>query len=232
MVVQELSVTRGSSAAGNELSPSIPERSDAAVRPMYALTKRLFDVSFALLLLTAAVPLWVVTALLIRFTTPGPIIFRQTRIGRNGRPFVCYKFRTMVDNAEAQREALEHLNEMSGPVFKVRADPRVTHVGRWLRKTSADELPQLINILKGEMSVVGPRPPLPREVAQYSAYERVRLSVKPGLTCLWQVSGRSQLDFAAWVALDAKYVERCNFWYDLSIVLLTVPAVLSGRGAM
>lgn len=204
---------------------------DATTRPVYAAAKHAFDVGFALLLLILTAPVWLIAVVFIRLTSPGPALYRQTRIGHDGRPFTCYKFRTMVDGADEQKASLQHMNEMSGPVFKIRADPRITPVGRWLRRTSIDELPQLINVLKGDMSVVGPRPPLPEEVAQYGGYEFGRLAVKPGLTCLWQVSGRSALDFPTWVALDLEYVERRSFWFDLLIVLWTVPAVLTMRGA-
>jgi exopolysaccharide biosynthesis polyprenyl glycosylphosphotransferase len=197
----------------------------------YEVAKRSFDVAFASLVLLVALPIWFAVAVLVATTSAGPVFFRQQRCGRNGRPFTCYKFRTMVVDAEQQRNGLLVLNEASGPVFKIRRDPRVTRVGRWLRKASIDEVPQLINVLRGEMSVVGPRPPIVAEVEKYSEFQRRRLAVKPGLTCLWQISGRSNLGFEEWVALDLEYIERQGFWYDIGLVLRTIPAVLTGRGA-
>lgn len=211
--------------------PEVHVEQAASERPAYAVTKRTFDIVFALSLLLVSLPVWLIVAALVRLTSPGPALYRQVRCGQNGQSFSCYKFRTMVNDADQQKDALRHLNELSGPVFKIRSDPRVTRVGRWLRKSSIDELPQLINVLRGEMSIVGPRPPLPQEVEQYGPYEWVRLAVKPGLTCLWQVSGRSDLDFPRWVALDREYIERRSFWLDLLIVVWTIPAVLTGRGA-
>lgn len=197
----------------------------------YEVVKRVFDVVIAALALLVLLPLFVVVAILIRMTSPGAAIFRQTRCGRDGRPFTCYKFRTMEDGAEKKKRELLARNEMSGPVFKIHDDPRVTPLGRWLRKTSIDELPQLLNVLRGEMSLVGPRPPLPEEVAEYTGRQRRRLLVKPGLTCLWQVSGRNRIGFDEWIDMDLVYIERRSFWYDLWLIVLTVPAVLSGRGA-
>jgi lipopolysaccharide/colanic/teichoic acid biosynthesis glycosyltransferase len=197
----------------------------------YAVAKRAFDVAFALALLALSLPLTLVVVVLIAATSPGPVIYRQTRVGRGGRPFTCLKFRSMVPDAEARKIHLLHHNEASGPVFKIRTDPRVTPVGRWLRKLSIDELPQLLNVLAGDMSIVGPRPPIPDEVAQYVSWQRGRLAVKPGLTCLWQVSGRSLLGFEEWVRLDLEYIRRRSFWFDLVLVVRTVPAVLRARGA-
>jgi lipopolysaccharide/colanic/teichoic acid biosynthesis glycosyltransferase len=160
------------------------------------------------------------------------VLFRQVRVGRHGRQFVMYKFRSMVVDAERQLEKLKHLNEMSGPVFKITRDPRITAVGAFLRRTSLDELPQLFNILKGDMSLVGPRPPIPTEVAQYKPWQRRRLSVKPGLTGLWQVSGRSELsNFDDWMKLDLRYIDQWSLWLDLKIIFRTVPVVLSRSGA-
>jgi len=195
------------------------------------VAKRGFDLVIASVLLVGTMPLWLGVAWLIAATTPGPVLLRQRRCGRGGRHFTCYKFRSMVMQAEALRGELLVLNEMSGPVFKIRRDPRVTRVGRWIRKTSIDELPQLVNVLRGEMSIVGPRPPLPAEVATYDTQVWRRLSVQPGLTCLWQISGRSRIGFDEWVSLDLEYIRRRSFWLDLEIVLRTIPAVLSGRGA-
>ncbi|RME95134.1 MAG: sugar transferase [Verrucomicrobia bacterium] len=198
-----------------------------------ALAKRGIDVvgSLALLILTA--PVMALAALAIKLTSPGPILFRQERAGLNGRPFVMLKFRSMVTDAEQRKHELEALNEMSGPVFKVTNDPRVTPVGRFLRKFSIDELPQLFNVLKGEMSLVGPRPLPVSEVARFDDLaHRRRLSVKPGLTCLWQISGRNDLkDFKEWVRLDLEYIDNWSLWLDIKILLRTIPVVLSGDGA-
>jgi len=160
------------------------------------------------------------------------VLFRQKRCGLNGRPFTLLKFRTMVAGAEERLSELSHLNEMSGPVFKIARDPRLTPAGKLLRRFSIDELPQLWNVLKGDMSLVGPRPPLPEEVARYEPWQRRRLSMKPGLTCLWQISGRNEIpDFDRWMALDLKYIDTWTPFLDLKILMLTVPIVLTGRGA-
>jgi exopolysaccharide biosynthesis polyprenyl glycosylphosphotransferase len=195
------------------------------------LAKRGLDVAVSLLVLLLGLPLVVLVALAIKITSGGSVLFRQTRCGLNGRRFTLYKFRTMVHDAEVQRRELEHLNEMKGPVFKLRRDPRVTRLGRLLRKFSLDELPQLWNVLRGDMSLVGPRPPIPEEVAQYQRWQRRRLSMKPGLTCLWQVSGRNELDFDRWLELDLQYIDSWSPMLDFKILLKTIPAVLSGRGA-
>lgn len=196
------------------------------------LAKRGLDFSLALVLLTLMLPLLAVTALLVRLTSPGPVLFAQERVGLGKRKFRLYKFRTMVDGAEAQLDELEHLNEVSGPVFKIKNDPRITPLGRWLRKTSIDELPQLINVVLGDMSLVGPRP-LP--VRDYEGFDqdrhRRRFSVRPGITCLWQVKGRNAIPFEEWMALDMEYIDRWSFWMDLKILAQTVPAVLRGGGA-
>ena len=186
----------------------------------------------ALLLVAAAVPMLVI-ALLVKLTSPGPVLFRQQRSGLNGTPFTIFKFRTMMSNAEQFKHELAAMNEMSGPVFKVTNDPRVTPIGKWLRKWSLDELPQLFNVLRGEMSLVGPRPLPVDEVKRFSDLaHRRRLSVKPGLTCLWQVKGRNKIsDFKEWVRLDLEYIDNWSIWLDLSILLRTVPAVFSTSGA-
>jgi lipopolysaccharide/colanic/teichoic acid biosynthesis glycosyltransferase len=172
-------------------------------------------------------------ALAIKFTSPGPALFRQKRSGLNGRPFTIYKFRTMATNAEQFKHELEAMNEMSGPVFKVTNDPRITPVGKILRKYSLDELPQLFNVVRAEMSLVGPRPLPVDEVKRFeNLAHRRRLSVKPGLTCLWQVSGRNQIsDFREWVRLDLEYIDNWSLWLDLKILFRTIPAVLRGTGA-
>jgi exopolysaccharide biosynthesis polyprenyl glycosylphosphotransferase len=171
------------------------------------------------------------TAIAIKLTSPGPILFRQKRSGLHGRLFTMYKFRSMVTNAEMIRAELEAFNEMSGPVFKMKEDPRITSVGRFLRKTSVDELPQLWNVLMGNMSLVGPRPPIPGEVQQYDPWHRRRLSMKPGLTCLWQISGRNQIGFEQWMKLDLQYIDNWSLWLDLTILFRTIPVVLGGIGA-
>lgn len=197
----------------------------------YAMIKRSFDIVVALTLLVLVLPLWLIVAALIWATSPGPIIFRQERIGRGGQRFICLKFRSMVESAEAQKVRLLPRNEVSGPVFKLRNDPRITAIGRFLRRSSLDEAPQLINVLAGDMSIVGPRPPLPEEVAQYAPHHLARLAVKPGLTCIWQVSGRSLIGFEEWMRLDIEYIRRRGFWLDLLLVVRTIPAVIRGRGA-
>jgi exopolysaccharide biosynthesis polyprenyl glycosylphosphotransferase len=196
------------------------------------LAKRVFDVVTASVALVLGAPVLLAIALAIRAGSPGPVLFVQNRVGLNGRPFALYKFRTMVPDAEARQAELLAKNEMQGPAFKLRDDPRVTPFGRWLRKTSLDELPQLWNVLRGEMSVVGPRPPIPTEVARYERAWRRRLSVKPGLTCLWQVSGRNENpSFEDWMRQDLSYIDNWSLWLDLKIVFWTVPAVLFMRGA-
>jgi len=194
------------------------------------LVKNGIDLFLAGALLVLTAPLFAVIALLIKTTSKGPIIFKQVRCGLGGRGFVFYKFRSMVEDAEAARSQLQHLNEMSGPVFKIGKDPRCTPVGRFLRKFSLDELPQLINILKGDMSFVGPRPPLPREVENYQRWQRRRLRMKPGLTCLWQVRGRNEIDFDEWMKLDLQYIDNWSLLLDVKIALKTIPIVLLGKG--
>ncbi|KPJ57790.1 MAG: hypothetical protein AMS15_09620 [Planctomycetes bacterium DG_23] len=193
--------------------------------------KRLADFSLSLVGLILLWPLFLLLALVIKATSRGPVFFRQTRCGRNGRLFTFYKFRSMVADAEARRSEVEALNEMSAPVFKVGNDPRVTQVGRFLRKFSLDELPQLWNVLKGEMSLVGPRPPTPEEVKDYQRWQRRRLSMKPGLTCLWQISGRNEVDFEEWMRLDLQYIDSWSLWLDFKILISTIPAVLLARGS-
>ena len=198
-----------------------------------SLTKRLMDLGGAILLLTLAAPLFALVAILIKRSTSGPILFRQKRSGLHGEPFTMLKFRTMVCDAEQRKKELEQYNEMSGPVFKVTNDPRVTPIGRFLRRTSLDEWPQLLNVVKGEMSLVGPRPLPVDEVARFDDLaHRRRLSVKPGLTCLWQISGRNNVrDFRDWVRLDLEYIDNWSLWLDFKILVRTVPVVLVGTGA-
>jgi exopolysaccharide biosynthesis polyprenyl glycosylphosphotransferase len=193
--------------------------------------RRILDIILAALLTVITLPITLTSAILIKLTSPGPILFRQERCGLNGRVFVMYKFRSMVDNAEQFRFEFEALNEMDGPVFKSSRDPRITRVGRFLRRFSIDELPQLYNVLRGDMSLVGPRPPLPQEVIRYERWQRRRLSMKPGITCLWQISGRNEVSFKDWMKLDLEYIDNWSLLLDLKILLKTLPVVLLGRGA-
>ena len=195
------------------------------------LLKRLLDLGGALVGIILLSPIMLATAIAIKATDRGPIIFSQVRSGRNGRKFRMHKFRSMVVNAEKLKKELEKFNEMDGPVFKMKHDPRITRVGRFIRKTSIDELPQLFNVLVGEMSLVGPRPPLPSEVAQYKPWQRRRLSVKPGITGPWQVSGRNEIDFEEWMRMDLEYIDNWSLWLDLRIIFMTIPVVLIHKGA-
>jgi exopolysaccharide biosynthesis polyprenyl glycosylphosphotransferase len=196
------------------------------------LVKRMFDFAVALIGLLVLAPLFLVVIILIKSTSEGPVFFKQLRCGLYGRKFEFYKFRTMVANAESRLKDLLKYNEMNGPVFKMKHDPRITSVGRWLRKFSIDELPQLWNVVKGDMSLVGPRPPLPYEVDNYDIRQRRRLSMRPGITCLWQVSGRSEIsDFSEWMKLDLEYIDNWSLLHDLKILFKTIPVVLFGTGA-
>ncbi len=193
--------------------------------------KRALDVMVAAVALLLLSPIFLATAVLIRLESPGPIFFQQVRLGKWGHPFYVYKFRSMYIDAEARKAALMAQNEADGPVFKMKNDPRITRVGKYIRKFSIDELPQLLNVLKGEMSLVGPRPPVPKEVAEYEYDELGRLNAVPGITGLQQVSGRSDLDFKTWVELDLQYIAEQSFWKDIEILFRTIPAVLLGKGA-
>jgi lipopolysaccharide/colanic/teichoic acid biosynthesis glycosyltransferase len=193
--------------------------------------KRAIDVVGSIVLIILLAPVLVLSAIAIRVSSRGPVLYVQARIGREGRPFRMLKFRSMTRQAHDGRDHVIHLNEASGPVFKIRDDPRITRVGRLIRKVSIDELPQLINVLVGHMSLVGPRPPLPEEYRTYGPKARRRMSVRPGLTCTWQVNGRSDVDFNTWVDMDLEYIDTWTFRQDLKLLLLTIPAVLSGRGA-
>jgi exopolysaccharide biosynthesis polyprenyl glycosylphosphotransferase len=194
--------------------------------------KRVLDIVFSVILLVLLAPVLIVVAVLIQLYTPGPVLFRQERIGLNKRRFLIFKFRTMVRNAEKMMAELESHNEASGPVFKIRKDPRITPIGKILRRTSIDELPQLFNVLKGDMSLVGPRPLPVRDYEGFSEdWQRRRFSVRPGITCLWQVSGRSSLPFEQWMKLDLQYMDEWSLWLDIKILAQTVSAVLKGSGA-
>jgi exopolysaccharide biosynthesis polyprenyl glycosylphosphotransferase len=217
-------VTRFDTMAALNFSPVHHNRAKLAV-------KRLIDIVGAGVLLTLSAPFVAAAAVAIKLTSPGPVFFRQNRCGLNGRHFEMLKLRTMVLDAEQQQAALLELNEMDGPVFKMKNDPRVTKVGAILRRWSTDEVPQIWNVLRGDMSLVGPRPPIPLEVARYETFERRRLSMRPGLTCLWQVNGRNRLGFADWVKLDVEYIDTWSLTNDFKILLRTIPAVLRGTGS-
>ncbi|HQP92235.1 MAG TPA: sugar transferase, partial [Candidatus Omnitrophota bacterium] len=198
----------------------------------HLFVKRLFDVIVSAALLLILSPLLVIVSLFIKLTSEGPVFFRQERIGLKGRRFPLYKFRSMKVGAEQMLKELLSENEMTGPAFKMKNDPRITPFGRFIRKTSIDELPQLWNVLRGDMSLVGPRPPIPSEVHQYDNWHRRRLSMRPGITCIWQVNGRNQItDFERWVKLDLEYIDNWSLWLDTRIFFKTIPAVLLGAGA-
>lgn len=200
-------------------------------RPVYDVLKRIMDIICSLAALVVFSPLFLVIAVLIKKEDGGPVFFCQTRVTKDGRQFKMYKFRSMCMDAEAKLAALQARNEMDGPVFKMKDDPRITKIGKFIRATSIDELPQLLNILEGSMAVIGPRPPLPKEVAEYTEYQRHRLDVKGGLSCYWQCSGRSNIDFEHWVELDLKYIMERSIWTDIRIILKTIVAVLKREGA-
>jgi exopolysaccharide biosynthesis polyprenyl glycosylphosphotransferase len=200
-------------------------------KPAQMALKRLFDVVVSGAAVWLLLPLLLTIAALVKLTSRGPVLFRQVRVGMHGATFNMLKFRSMVTNAEELQARLAAFNEQAGPVFKIRDDPRITRLGRFLRKHSLDELPQIINVLRGDMSIVGPRPPLPSEVKQYQAWQRRRLSVRPGVTCIWQVSGRNQISFDDWMYLDMRYIDHWSLGQDVKLVLQTVPIVVNGRGA-
>lgn len=201
------------------------------VRVPYAFWKRVLDMVGSAGLIALLSPVFLIIAVLVKTTSRGPVIYRQVRVGREGCEFVFYKFRSMYEDADRRLQEVLDKNEKAGPIFKIRNDPRVTPVGRFLRKYSLDELPQLFNVLKGDMSLVGPRPPLPREVEQYDDRALQRLSVLPGITCLWQICGRSDTSFEDWLELDSLYVENMSFWLDLKILMKTPLSVIRGDGA-
>ena len=193
--------------------------------------KRAVDVLVAVVALVVSAPIMLLLAILIRIESRGPVFYRSTRIGRGGRPFTFYKLRSMVKDADRNLHQVAHMNEADGPVFKIERDPRITRMGRFLRSTSIDEVPQFFNVLTGDMSLVGPRPPIPREVAQYEPWQLRRLDVRPGITCLWQISGRSRIGFQEWMRLDLEYIRHQSLALDLKILLRTIPAVISREGA-
>ena len=196
------------------------------------MTKRSFDIIISSFLLVSLVPFMLVISFLIKITSEGSVFFRQRRVGLNGKSFTLYKFRSMFKNAEELKGQIGHMNEMEGPPFKIKKDPRATWIGQFLRRSSLDELPQLYNVLRGDMSIVGPRPPLPLEVDQYEGWQMRRLSVRPGMTCLWQVNGRNKInDFKQWIELDLQYIDNWSLMLDFKIFVKTIFTVLSGRGA-
>lgn len=200
----------------------------SAFRPA---VKRLIDVVGAGSLLVVLSPLFLLLAIIVKLSSPGKAFYRWTVVGQNGRPFLSYKFRSMVSNADELKATLEGANEMTGPVFKITNDPRITRTGKWMRRYSLDELPQLYSVLAGDMSLVGPRPPLVGEYERFSDFQKQKLRVKPGITCLWQINGRKHVtDFDEWVRLDLEYIRRWSLWLDIRILLRTVAAVLSGSG--
>ena len=198
---------------------------------LYEVIKRIIDVvaSFTGLILLS--PLILIVSMLIKLESKGEVIFKQKRVGLNGKEFYMYKFRSMVINAEELKEQLESQNEMSGPMFKIKDDPRITNVGKFIRKTSIDELPQLINVIKGDMSLVGPRPSLPKEVKKFEQWMMERLEVKPGLTCIWQVSGRNNIDFEDWMKLDIKYVRERSLVLDFKLIFKTIFVLFGDKNA-
>lgn len=198
---------------------------------MYLILKRIIDIVGSIIGIILASPILLVTAILIKRESKGNIIFAQNRVGLNGKEFKMYKFRSMVDNAEELKKKLEEKNEMIGPMFKMKNDPRITKVGRFIRKTSIDELPQLINVLKGEMSLVGPRPSLPSEVKKFETWMKKRLEAKPGLTCYWQVSGRNNISFEEWMKLDVNYVNHRNIMIDAKLILKTITLLIGDKNA-
>lgn len=207
---------------------SFQNREEAPVR---LALKRLFDMAVSAALLVLLSPLFLLVALLIKIFMPGPVLFEQTRSGKGGKTFALLKFRSMVIDAEAVREQLAEKNEAEGPVFKIKDDPRITPLGKFMRKFSIDELPQLWNVFKGDMSLVGPRPPIPAEVEKYEPWQKRRLDMRPGLSCIWQVSGRNKISFEDWMKMDLYYVDNWSLWLDFKILLRTIPAVITGEGA-
>jgi len=198
----------------------------------YFIIKRIIDIIGALSGIILISPVMIIVAILIKFDSKGPVFFAQSRVGRDGKTFMMYKFRSMCSDAECLLGKLKNENEMTGgPMFKMKDDPRITKVGKFVRKTSIDELPQLFNILKGEMSLVGPRPSLPKEVRQFTSFQKRRLIAKPGLTCYWQVRGRSDISFIEWMKMDVEYIEERNTWIDITLIFKTVGVLFGDEGA-
>lgn len=216
---------------GKELEVVNMQFINIANQNRYEKIKRFFDICLSTAALVVLSPLLLVIAILIYLEDKGPVIYSQTRVGKDGRAFKLYKFRSMCVDADERLRDLQKLNERDGPVFKIRDDPRVTKVGKFIRKTCIDELPQLVNIIKGDMSIVGPRPPLPNEVEQYNSYQKQRLLVVPGLTCYWQIQKGEETTFDEWVELDLKYIKERSILLDFRLILLTFKVILSGKGA-
>jgi lipopolysaccharide/colanic/teichoic acid biosynthesis glycosyltransferase len=211
---------------------ALPAQASGTLWRVQQRLKRTMDIVIAAAGLVLLAPLFAAVAMLVKVLSPGPVFYRWQALGRRGQPFMTYKFRTMVIGADRLKPQYMTQNEMSGPVFKMRNDPRVTPLGRWLRRYSIDELPQLWSVLKGDMSLVGPRPPLAEEFVQFAPWQHAKLAVTPGMTCLWQVSGRSEIrDLDTWIRLDLRYIQTWNLWRDIEILARTVPAVLQARGA-
>jgi len=225
-----LRLTRAQLVDGRTTSDGYLHFTTMKSQPNARVVKRVFDIVASAAALWVLAPLLSVVVVLVKLTSPGPAFFRQLRVGQHGRLFHILKFRSMVAEAEGLQKALENHNEQTGPVFKMRNDPRITPLGKYLRKFSIDELPQLVNVLRGDMTLVGPRPPVPKEVAQYEPWQLRRLSVVPGLTCIWQVSGRNEIAFKDWMYLDLRYIDHWSLGQDLSLLLKTVPTVVAGRG--
>ena len=216
---------------GKELEVVNMQLINIANQNRYEKIKRFFDICLSSAALVVLSPLLLVIAILIYLEDKGPVIYSQTRIGKDGRAFKLYKFRSMCVDADEKLKDLQELNERDGPVFKIKNDPRVTKVGKFIRKTCIDELPQLVNIIKGDMSIVGPRPPLPNEVEQYNSYQKQRLLVVPGLTCYWLIQKGEETTFDEWVELDLKYIKERSILLDFRLILLTFKVILSGKGA-
>ena len=214
----------------NTIINSVVDRKEGKV--LYNIFKRLIDILGALIGLILLSPILVILGILIKLESKGPIIFSQKRVGVNGKEFNMYKLRSMVCNAEELKEKFEDKNEMSGPMFKIKDDPRITKVGKFIRKTSIDEIPQLMNVLKGDMSLVGPRPSLPKEVKEFEPWMLKRLEVKPGLTCYWQVMGRNNIDFENWMKLDIKYINERSFYLDIKLIFKTFFVLFGDENAV
>ena len=219
------------SSASAAAAPVLPFETPVPDGLYLRFGKRALDIVGALVALVLSAPLMAVLAILIRIESRGPVFYRSTRIGRGGQPFTFFKLRSMVKDADRNLHTIAHMNEADGPVFKIEHDPRITNVGRFMRSTSLDEVPQFFNVLIGDMSIVGPRPPIPKEVAQYEPWQLRRLDVRPGITCLWQISGRSRIGFQEWMRLDLEYIRHQSLPLDLKILVRTIPAVLSREGA-
>jgi lipopolysaccharide/colanic/teichoic acid biosynthesis glycosyltransferase len=224
--------TLAAPTAAPYITVDVPWRATSAVNSFYLRCgKRLLDIVGATVGLVLTAPILFIAAIMIKLDSEGPVFYKQERLGYKHRPFMFFKLRSMYDGAHDHRHKILHLNEVDGPVFKISNDPRVTRVGRFIRRTSIDELPQLFNVLRGDMSLVGPRPPIAEEVAKYEPWQRRRLDVKPGVSCLWQIGGRSTVGFDEWMRLDMEYIRRQSFALDVKILLRTLPAVLAGKGA-